>query len=134
MLLITNKYYCYCCKDKIKGATFNVESCAIVWAKMDSNHRRRKPADLQSAPFGHSGICPSCFVFATLISELRCKGSAYFLNTKHFIDFFLKKCFFRSFYSFLNGFSTYKTPNYNPLAEFQVNGLTSKYALHHLLC
>ena len=26
---------------------------------MDSNHRRRKPADLQSAPFGHSGICPN---------------------------------------------------------------------------
>ena len=25
-------------------------------------------------------------------------------------------------------------PLYNPLAEFQVNGLTSKYALHHLLC
>ena len=34
------------------------------WAKMDSNHRRRKPADLQSAPFGHSGICP--FAFETL--------------------------------------------------------------------
>ena len=31
----------------------------LLWAKMDSNHRRRKPADLQSAPFGHSGICPS---------------------------------------------------------------------------
>ena len=30
----------------------------LLWAKMDSNHRRRKPADLQSAPFGHSGICP----------------------------------------------------------------------------
>ncbi len=30
----------------------------VLWAKMDSNHRRRKPADLQSAPFGHSGICP----------------------------------------------------------------------------
>ena len=29
-----------------------------VWAKMDSNHRRYKPADLQSAPFGHSGIRP----------------------------------------------------------------------------
>ena len=28
------------------------------WARMDSNHRRHKPADLQSAPFGHSGICP----------------------------------------------------------------------------
>ena len=25
---------------------------------MDSNHRRRKPADLQSAPFGHSGNYP----------------------------------------------------------------------------
>ena len=25
---------------------------------MDSNHRRRKPADLQSAPFGHSGNHP----------------------------------------------------------------------------
>ncbi len=31
-----------------------------LWAKMDSNHRRYKPADLQSAPFGHSGIRP-CF-------------------------------------------------------------------------
>ena len=26
---------------------------------MDSNHRRRKPAELQSAPFGHSGNYPS---------------------------------------------------------------------------
>ena len=34
---------------------------SVRWAKMDSNHRRRKPADLQSAPFGHSGICPFCF-------------------------------------------------------------------------
>ena len=30
----------------------------IWWEKMDSNHRRYKPADLQSAPFGHSGILP----------------------------------------------------------------------------
>ena len=30
----------------------------LEWAKMDSNHRRHKPADLQSAPFGHSGIRP----------------------------------------------------------------------------
>ena len=33
----------------------------FLWAKMDSNHRSRKTADLQSAPFGHSGICPFCF-------------------------------------------------------------------------
>ena len=28
------------------------------WAVMDSNHRRLAPAELQSAPFGHSGNCP----------------------------------------------------------------------------
>ena len=33
----------------------------VSWAKMDSNHRSRKTADLQSAPFGHSGICPDTF-------------------------------------------------------------------------
>ena len=44
-----------------------------LWAVMDSNHRRRKPAELQSAPFGHSGNCPSCFI-------LRCKGKYYFCN------------------------------------------------------
>ena len=32
----------------------------IEWEKMDSNHRRRTSADLQSAPFGHSGILPIC--------------------------------------------------------------------------
>ncbi len=31
------------------------------WEEMDSNHRRRTPADLQSAPFGHSGIFPIFF-------------------------------------------------------------------------
>ena len=28
------------------------------WRGMDSNHRRRKPTDLQSAPFSHSGTPP----------------------------------------------------------------------------
>ena len=37
------------------------------WAKMDSNHRRRKPADLQSAPFGHSGICPIALDYFGLV-------------------------------------------------------------------
>ena len=40
------------------------------WAVMDSNHRRRKPADLQSAPFGHSGNCP--------LLKKRCKDTLYF--------------------------------------------------------
>ena len=30
----------------------------LSWVKMDSNHRSRETADLQSAPFGHSGIHP----------------------------------------------------------------------------
>ena len=30
----------------------------VLWVRMDSNHRSRKTADLQSAPFGHSGTHP----------------------------------------------------------------------------
>ena len=53
-------------KDAMKKAIphgvafFKKLSCCFLmeWAKMDSNHRRYKPADLQSAPFGHSGIRP----------------------------------------------------------------------------
>ncbi len=30
----------------------------IWWREVDSNHRRRKPADLQSAPVGRLGIPP----------------------------------------------------------------------------
>ena len=30
----------------------------FLWVVMDSNHRRQEPADLQSAPFGHSGNYP----------------------------------------------------------------------------
>ena len=40
------------------------------WEVMDSNHRRRTPADLQSAPFGHSGICP----------ESVCKDNTLYFN------------------------------------------------------
>ena len=70
---------------------------------MDSNHRRRKPADLQSAPFGHSGICP-CFVknaqqVATkqvmpLSLGNGCKVRHYFFHTKLFFVFFSSNTFF----------------------------------------
>jgi hypothetical protein len=30
----------------------------IWWRRLDSNQRRRKPTDLQSAPFSHSGTSP----------------------------------------------------------------------------
>jgi hypothetical protein len=36
---------------------------------MDSNHRRRTPADLQSAPFGHSGITPFYF-YQSFVSKV----------------------------------------------------------------
>ena len=42
----------------------------FLWAKMDSNHRSRKTADLQSAPFGHSGICPTYFQRTTASQHL----------------------------------------------------------------
>ena len=38
---------------------------------MDSNHRRRTPADLQSAPFGHSGIFPYVFLTRRLLFAAR---------------------------------------------------------------
>lgn len=31
----------------------------IWWERVDSDHRRTKPTDLQSAPFSHSGTPPS---------------------------------------------------------------------------
>ena len=40
-----------------------------LWVVMDSNHRRRKPADLQSAPFGHSGNHPNSFAKLRIFSE-----------------------------------------------------------------
>ena len=48
---------------KQKNSAFQSKSPIVLlsgfwWEKMDSNPRRDKPADLQSAPFGHSGILP----------------------------------------------------------------------------
>ena len=69
----------------------------FVWAKMDSNHRRRKPADLQSAPFGHSGMCPFALDSLALVgSFLNCdaKVRLFFESASVLRDFFSKKgCF-----------------------------------------
>ena len=50
-----------------------------AWAVMDSNHRRRKPAELQSAPFGHSGNCPLIALKIALRTWTECKGTNYWL-------------------------------------------------------
>ncbi len=36
-------------------------SFLLVWAGVDSNHRRLAPTDLQSVPFSHSGTYPYSF-------------------------------------------------------------------------
>ena len=53
----------------------------LKWVVMDSNHRRRKPADLQSAPFGHSGNHPFCSAKLCKISD-----TAKFFNKKRQIE------------------------------------------------
>ncbi len=35
----------------------------IWWGEVGSNHRRRMPTDLQSVPFGRSGISPANLSF-----------------------------------------------------------------------
>ena len=52
-----------------------------LWEKMDSNHRRYKPADLQSAPFGHSGILP---FFSFLFGEIPQKQTSKVLFLRTF--------------------------------------------------
>ena len=52
---------------------------------MDSNHRRRKPADLQSAPFGHSGICPS-FSWKLKIKSWKLNNQPRNININFFFD------------------------------------------------
>ena len=62
-----------------------------MWAKMDSNHRRRKPADLQSAPFGHSGICPFALDLLTLVGlflNFDAKVRLFFESASVLRDFF----------------------------------------------
>ena len=45
-------------KRNNKKNTEEILLCYSLWVLMDSNHRSRKTADLQSAPFGHSGKHP----------------------------------------------------------------------------
>ena len=54
-------------QDRMKQPILSFVS--FVWAVMDSNHRRRKPAELQSAPFGHSGNCPFQYILLSLLSD-----------------------------------------------------------------
>src|SRR3990167_10195806 len=47
--------------------------CFWWWRRLDSNQRRRKPTDLQSAPFSHSGTPPGK---TATIAELFCDSQA----------------------------------------------------------
>ena len=46
-----------CCSKRFP--IFDSPFPAFWWREVDSNHRRRKPADLQSAPVGRLGIPPT---------------------------------------------------------------------------
>ncbi len=48
-----------------------------MWGQMDSNHRRHSPADLQSAPFGRSGISPH-FISTKRFAEIVRKSTSFF--------------------------------------------------------
>ena len=82
---------------------FLIVNCSLSikeWAVMDSNHRRRKPAELQSAPFGHSGNCPRYF-------QLQCKGTIIFETCKRLGRkiYHFKSCYCR-FISFVSVLAT----------------------------
>ena len=72
----------------------------LSWAVMDSNHRSRKTAELQSAPFGHSGNCPYYF-------QLQCKGTIIFETCKRLGRkiYHFKSCYCR-FISFVSVLAT----------------------------
>gem|GEM_PF-5254219 len=65
---------------RVFSSTAKLSKIKFWWAERDSNPRRRKPADLQSAPFGHSGICPriikqqQAFLKPTNYSEIQPEG------------------------------------------------------------
>ena len=78
-----------------KCSTTELHRHIVAWAVMDSNHRRLTPAELQSAPFGHSGNCPFRVVCSYrqhpldaserwMASQTGCKYTNYFGNTKTF--------------------------------------------------
>ena len=73
---------------------------------MDSNHRRRTPADLQSAPFGHSGICPEfqhltfeCLSFSSVVLNSSAKVRQISIRSKHSTSFFQKNRSFSAIYA-----------------------------------
>ena len=50
--------YLDCLNGNITRTSVSANITSFEWVVMDSNHRSRKTADLQSAPFGHSGNHP----------------------------------------------------------------------------
>ncbi len=45
-------------KAKVLPLNYTRINMQVWWRELDSNQRRRSPADLQSAPIGRSGIPP----------------------------------------------------------------------------
>ena len=83
---------------------------------MDSNHRSRKTADLQSAPFGHSGKHPSfclSLTFPHLDFHAFLRWESYETGAK-VITFFFSKQLFEFFFQkqhFFDVFNPIRTPH-----------------------
>lgn len=56
----------------------------LLWGQMDSNHRKHTLTDLQSVPFGHSGMPPNIInvLKRTPFFERECKDKGNFFFVK----------------------------------------------------
>ena len=64
-------------KSRFDDYRFPILHSRFWWREVDSNHRRRKPADLQSAPVGRLGIPPNSVVGTSISKKpLRTTGGA----------------------------------------------------------
>ena len=71
-LSISTKFSVLRYRYVLRKATYIAYCVRIIlqwWAGMDSNHRRRKPTDLQSAPFSHSGTPPKNSIVAAFLTS-----------------------------------------------------------------
>ena len=61
------------------------------WRRLDSNQCRRKPTDLQSAPFSHSGTPPEASLILCHLFVTPCKTAHKFSPVDGFFSAFCKK-------------------------------------------
>ena len=74
----------------------------FVWVEMDSNHRSDDAADLQSAPFGHSGIYPRAHRSGAKLRKISHPQNIFDKNGPKSGDFLPLSCRFATFVVLIN--------------------------------